>query len=144
MAEHAESADEREVVEKAATARPEGFVDLEKGGSVNSSAPGKETVDFLGGFTIDSTFDPDKDVYVLTSSLARSAFASLNSDQRLPCRVLRLEFETARQLRATNAVLTLALLVGMASFVALLVLRNTVVSRNVLKAYKRLQACLQA
>lgn len=41
--------------------------------------------------------------------------------------MLRLEFETARQLRATNAVLTLALLVGMASFVALLVLRNTVV-----------------
>ena len=43
------------------------------------------------------------------------------------CSVLRLEFETARQLRITNAMLTLALLIGMASFVALLVLRNTVV-----------------
>ena len=47
----------------------------------------------------------------------------------LPChRVLRLEFETARQLRVTNALLTLAMLIGMASFVALLVLRNAVVS----------------
>jgi hypothetical protein len=52
----------------------------------------------------------------------------MGTDQLVPCRVLRLEFETARQLRATIAVLTLALLVGMASFVALLVLRNTVVS----------------
>ena len=42
--------------------------------------------------------------------------------------MLRLEFETARQLRVTNALLTLAMLIGMASFVALLVLRNAVVS----------------
>lgn len=62
VVEHAESESQREEVEKAAAARPAGFVDLEKGGSVHSSAPGKETVDFLGGFTIDSTFDPDKDV----------------------------------------------------------------------------------
>jgi hypothetical protein len=62
VAEHAESAGAREAVEKAAAAGPERFVDVEKGGSVGSSAPGKETVDFLGGFTIDSTFDPDKDV----------------------------------------------------------------------------------
>ena len=48
----------------------------------------------------------------------------------MPCRVLRLEFETARQLRVTNALVTFALLVGMASFVALLVLRNTVVRQG--------------
>ena len=44
----------------------EGFVDLEQGGkgcaSNDSSDSGKETVDFLGGFSVHSTFDPDKDV----------------------------------------------------------------------------------
>ena len=62
--QHRESADEREAVGKAAMGHQERFVDVEKGqeeGSVGSSG-NKEAVDFLGGFTIDSTFDPDKDV----------------------------------------------------------------------------------
>ena len=42
-------------------------------------------------------------------------------------RVLRLEFETAKQLRATSGVLGLALLGGAASFIAMLLLRTMVV-----------------
>ena len=41
--------------------------------------------------------------------------------------MLRLEFETARQLRATSGVLGLALLGGAASFIAMLLMRSMVV-----------------
>ena len=61
---HRQSTDEREAVGKAAMGHQEKFVDLEKAQEAGSegSSGNKETADFLGGFTIDSTFDPDKDV----------------------------------------------------------------------------------
>ena len=46
----------------------------------------------------------------------------------MPCRVLRFEFESARQLRVTSALVLLALLVGVAGFVILLIVsRSSVV-----------------
>ncbi|BDA48303.1 probable lipase at C-terminar half [Coccomyxa sp. Obi] len=64
----------------------------------SSDASSDEEVDFMGGFSVNSSFDPNVDV------------------------VLRFEFESARQLRITSALVLLALLVGIGSFVILLII----------------------
>jgi hypothetical protein len=46
------------------------------------------------------------------------------------CRVLRFEFESARQLRVTKAFVLLSLLVGIAAFIILLIISRSVVVRS--------------
>ncbi|EIE18442.1 hypothetical protein COCSUDRAFT_68209 [Coccomyxa subellipsoidea C-169] len=93
------------------TAYREGVWDVEKGGEcdgASSAASEDEEVDFMGGFSVNSNFDPNVDV------------------------VLRFEFESARQLRVTAAFVLLSLLVGITAFIILLIISRSIVDDSFL------------
>lgn len=59
------------------------------------------------------------------------------------CRVLRFEFESARQLRVTKAFVLLSLLVGIAAFIILLIISRSVLVRSSL-CPPGMNACLHS